>query len=156
MKQVIIYCDGACKRNPGPGGWAAILKYKKYKKRISGYSPKATSNIMEMTAAIKALEQLKKKCKVDIFTDSRYMKNGITKWIKNWKKTGWKTSKKEPVKNKELWVQLDELCSRHIVNWFWIKGHSGNPDNEECDMLANNEIKKNVLNIQKNGLSRTN
>ena len=144
IKKVRIFCDGACKGNPGPGGWAAILKYKKHRKAISGYSPQATNNIMELTAAIKALEQIKGKCEIDIFSDSKYVVMGMTEWIVGWKKKGWKGSKKEPVKNQELWKRLDKLCNFHIVKWHWIKGHNGHPENEKCDVLAKREIERNA------------
>ena len=144
LKKVQIFSDGSCKGNPGPGGWAAILKYKNHKKVISGYSPETTNNIMELTAVIKAIEKMKEKCEIDIFSDSRYVVIGMTEWIENWKASGWKNSKKEPVKNQELWRQLDELSNRHIVNWNWVKGHNGHPENEECDTLAKEEIEKNL------------
>jgi len=144
IKNVQIFCDGSCKGNPGPGGWAAILKYKEHKKVISGFSPEATNNIMELTAVIRALEKIKEKCNVDVFTDSRYVIMGMTEWVENWKKKGWKNTQKKPVKNKELWMQLDELCNQHILNWNWVKGHNGHPENEECDTLAKKEIEKNI------------
>ena len=144
LKKVKIFSDGSCKGNPGPGGWAAILKYKKHKKAISGFSPKSTNNIMELTAVIKALEKIKEKCNIEVFTDSRYVMMGMSEWIENWKKKGWKNTQKKPVKNKELWMQLDELCNKHILNWNWVKGHTGHPENEECDTLAKKEIEKNI------------
>lgn len=144
LKKVQIFSDGSCKGNPGPGGWSAILKYKNHKKVISGYSPETTNNIMELTAVIKAIEKMKEKCEIDIFSDSRYVVMGMTEWIENWKAKGWKNSKKESVKNQELWRQLDELSNRHIVNWNWVKGHNGHPENEECDTLAKEEIEKNI------------
>ena len=135
-----IYTDGACKGNPGIGGWGAILEYGRTKKEIKGYSVNTTNNIMELTAVIKALECLNRKCKIVITTDSNYVKNGITDWIKSWKNNGWKTAKKSPVKNKELWIKLDLLVENHDIDWKWIKGHSGHPQNERADELANEAI----------------
>ena len=135
-----IYTDGACKGNPGIGGWGAILKYGNTIKEIKGFSKETTNNIMELTAVIKALESLNRTCKIIITTDSNYVKDGITDWIKNWKSNGWKTAKKQPVKNKELWVTLDKLVSEHDITWKWIKGHSGHPENERADELANEAI----------------
>ncbi len=135
-----IFTDGACKGNPGIGGWGAILEYKNTKKEIKGYSENTTNNIMELTAVIKALECLNRNCKITITTDSNYVKNGITEWILSWKKNGWKTSKKSTVKNKELWIELDLLVAKHEINWKWIKGHSGHPQNERADELANEAI----------------
>ena len=135
-----IFTDGACKGNPGIGGWGAILEYGNSKKEIKGFSKNTTNNIMELTAVIKALECLNRKCKITITTDSNYVKNGITEWIKSWKINGWKTSKKSTVKNKELWVKLDNLVAKHEINWRWIKGHSGHPQNERADQLANEAI----------------
>ena len=135
-----IYTDGACKGNPGIGGWGAILKYRNTIKEIKGFSKETTNNIMELTAVIKALESLNRTCKIIITTDSNYVKDGITDWIKNWKSNGWKTVKKQPVKNKELWVTLDNLVSEHDITWKWIKGHSGHPENERADELANEAI----------------
>ena len=135
-----IYTDGACKGNPGIGGWGAILEYGNTKKEIKGYSIDTTNNIMELTAVIKALECLNRKCKIVITTDSNYVKNGITDWIKSWKNNGWKTAKKSPVKNKELWIKLDLLVANHDIDWKWIKGHSGHPQNERADELANEAI----------------
>ncbi len=135
-----IYTDGACKGNPGIGGWGAILKYGNTEKEIKGFSKKTTNNIMELTAVIKALENLSRSCNIIITTDSNYVKNGITDWINNWKKNGWKTAKKQPVKNKDLWVSLDKLVAKHNITWKWIKGHSGHPENERADQLANEAI----------------
>ena len=135
-----IYTDGACKGNPGPGGWGALLDYGGQIKEINGYSHETTNNIMELTAVIKALQQLNRTCKIVITTDSNYVKNGITDWIKKWKINGWKTANKKPVKNKELWVKLDQLVNQHTITWKWIKGHSGHPQNERADALANEAI----------------
>jgi len=141
-KKINIYTDGACKGNPGQGGWGAILEYNGHIKEISGYSKDTTNNIMELTAVIKALDTLKNSCRITLTTDSKYVKNGITEWIYNWKKNGWKTANKKPVKNKELWIMLEESTQRHQIQWEWIKGHSGHPQNERADELANLAIEK--------------
>ena len=146
FKKVFLYTDGACKGNPGPGGWGVVMIYGNHKKELSGFNENTTNNIMELTAAIKALEQLKEPCKVTITTDSIYVKNGITNWIHNWKKNGWKTSGKKTVKNKKLWKTLDQLNQRHKINWQWVKGHSGHIENERCDELANEAIIKALSN----------
>ena len=143
QKTVTIYTDGACKGNPGPGGWGAILKYEGHVKEIKGYSHNTTNNIMEITAVIESLKSLKRSCHIVITTDSNYVKDGITDWIHDWKKRGWKTSGKKPVKNKELWQQLDLETKRHKIRWEWVKGHSGHPENERADELANEAIKFN-------------
>ena len=139
-KKIYIYTDGACRGNPGPGGWGALLKYENHIKEIKGGSLLTTNNIMELTAVIESLNQLKFKSKVVVTTDSPYVKNGITTWIHNWKLKGWKTASKKPVKNKELWMKLDALSSKHDILWKWVKGHSGNPDNDRADFLANQGI----------------
>ena len=139
-KLIYIYTDGACRGNPGPGGWGAILICGDYRKEIKGGSLLTTNNIMELTAVIKALELLKNPSTLEITTDSTYVKDGITKWIHNWKVKGWRTSNKKPVKNKDLWVQLDELVSQHSINWQWVRGHTGHPENEAADQLANTGI----------------
>ena len=141
-KKINIYTDGACKGNPGQGGWGAILEYNGHVKEISGYSRDTTNNIMELTAVIKALEALKNSCNVTLTTDSQYVKNGITEWIHNWKKNGWRTANKKAVKNQKLWMSLDETTKRHKIQWEWIKGHSGHPQNERADELANLVIEK--------------
>ena len=140
-----IYTDGACKGNPGPGGWGALLDYDGKIKEINGYSNETTNNMMELTAVIEALQQLNRTCQIVITTDSNYVKDGITDWIKKWKINGWKTANKKPVKNKELWVQLDQLVSQHTITWKWIKGHSGHPQNERADALANEAITNNII-----------
>lgn len=140
MKKVKIYTDGACKGNPGKGGWGAVLQYGDTEKEISGYADKTTNNIMELTAAVEALKMLKEPCEVILTTDSNYVKNGISDWIFNWKKNGWKTASKKPVKNKELWQKLDSLSKNHSIQWEWVKGHSGHTENERCDELANEAI----------------
>ena len=137
---IYIYTDGACKGNPGPGGWGAILNYSKHTKEICGSSSDTTNNIMELTAVIKALKVLKEPCNIIITTDSNYVKDGITDWIHNWKKNGWKTANKKPVKNKKIWMELDDLSSIHNIEWKWVKGHSGHPENERADELANEAI----------------
>ena len=137
MNKVEIFTDGACKGNPGPGGWGAILRYKNKEKEIKGFSKETTNNIMELKAVIEALKNLKKPCEIIITTDSKYVKNGITDWIHNWKKNGWKTANKKSVKNKDLWILLDQECRKHKVTWEWIKGHSGHELNERADLLAN-------------------
>ena len=137
---VHIFTDGACRGNPGPGGWGAILKYNNQQKEINGFSVNTTNNIMELTAVIKALESLNRKCEIQITTDSTYVKNGITTWINNWKKNNWKTANKKPVKNKELWLTLDKLVIEHTIEWHWVRGHTGHPDNERADQLANEAI----------------
>ena len=135
--KVYIFTDGACRGNPGEGGWGAILQSDNHEKEINGYSENTTNNIMELTAVIKSLQALKKPCDVILTTDSKYVKNGITTWIHNWKKNGWKTASKKSVKNKELWILLDEECRKHKITWEWIKGHSGHELNERADLLAN-------------------
>tara|TARA_B100000029_G_C17492597_1_gene929670 strand:+ start:773 stop:1210 length:438 start_codon:yes stop_codon:yes gene_type:complete len=140
---VHIYTDGACKGNPGPGGWGAILHYNGNIKEINGYSPDTTNNIMEITAVIKAINLLNRPCTITITTDSTYVKNGITKWIHTWKNKNWKTANKKPVKNKKLWQQLDEAIKQHDITWEWVKGHSGHPQNEKADELANKAIEEN-------------
>lgn len=134
---VIIYTDGACKGNPGPGGWGAILSYKGVVKEIYGGDPDTTNNRMELMAAIQALEALTKPCSVQLNTDSKYVMQGITEWMSNWKKRGWKTAAKTPVKNEDLWRRLDAAIQRHTIEWFWVKGHSGHKENDRADELAN-------------------
>lgn len=134
---VEIYTDGACSGNPGPGGWGALLSYGEHKKEIYGGDTETTNNRMELTAAIKALEALNKPCTIHLYTDSVYVKDGITKWIDGWKQRDWKTAAKKPVKNVELWQALDEATKPHKIVWKWVKGHAGNPGNEKADELAN-------------------
>jgi len=140
MSEVVIYTDGACKGNPGPGGWGAWLKSGEHEKELWGGDPTTTNNRMELTAVIEALASLKKRCKVVVYTDSEYVRNGITSWIHNWKARGWKTADKKPVKNIELWQRLDALAAGHEVTWRWVKGHAGDPGNERADELANRGI----------------
>lgn len=134
---VIIYTDGACKGNPGPGGWGVILSYKGKVKELYGGDPDTTNNRMELMAAIQALETLTKPCSVRINIDSKYVLQGITEWMDNWKKRGWKTASRQPVKNEDLWRRLDAAIMRHDIEWIWVKGHSGDNGNERADALAN-------------------
>jgi ribonuclease HI len=134
---VLIYTDGACKGNPGPGGWGAWLKSGDHEKELYGGEPLTTNNRMELTAVIEALTALKKPCAVILYTDSQYVRKGITEWIHNWKSRGWKTAGKEPVKNADLWQSLDEVSKGHRIEWRWVKGHAGDPGNERADSLAN-------------------
>lgn len=136
-EKVVIYTDGGCRGNPGPGGWGAILRFGEHEKEIFGFDAETTNNRMELTAAIRALEVLKRPCDIDLTTDSQYLRQGITGWMDGWKKRGWKTAAKKPVKNKDLWQQLDEAVQPHSINWHWIKGHSGHAGNERADELAN-------------------
>lgn len=135
-KTVEIYTDGACSGNPGPGGWGAILAHRGHKKELKGGAPETTNNRMELTAAIEALNALKEPCTVDLHTDSNYLREGITSWIKNWNRNGWKTANKKPVKNADLWKQLEAARARHEVRWHWVKGHAGHPENERADEVA--------------------
>jgi len=139
-KLIYIYTDGACRGNPGPGGWGAILECDSYKKEINGSSQLTTNNIMELTAVIKSLELVKKTSNIVITTDSTYVKNGITEWIHNWKAKGWRTANKKPVKNKDLWILLDQLSQKHTIEWKWVRGHTGHFGNERADELANQAI----------------
>ena len=138
--KVHIYTDGACRGNPGKGGWGAFLRFGEHEKEIFGYNPKTTNNQMELQAPTEALKPLKKPCKVVITTDSQYVLKGLNEWIKGWKARGWKTASKQPVKNKEFWQELDAQCQKHDVEWKWVKGHSGHPENEKADDLANKGI----------------
>ena len=140
LKKVVIYTDGACRGNPGNGGWGAILNYQDQTKEIKGFASNTTNNIMELTAVIKSIELLKEPCQITVFTDSKYVQNGISTWIHGWKKNGWKTSNKKSVKNKNLWLALDDQAAKHNISWEWVKGHSGHPLNERADELANQAI----------------
>jgi len=142
VKKVTIFTDGGCLGNPGPGGWAAILRYGKHERAISGGDAATTNNRMELSAAISALQTLKEPCEVIIFTDSQYLRMGITEWIHSWRKKGWVTAKREPVKNDDLWRSLDAACKPHRIHWNWLKGHAGHPENERCDALAGAEMEK--------------
>lgn len=135
-KRLTIYTDGACSGNPGPGGWGAILIYNDTEKELSGGEVLTTNNRMELTAALEALKALKRPCSVDLYTDSQYVRQGITQWMINWKRRGWKTADNKPVKNEDLWRALDEMAQRHDVAWHWVKGHADNPLNVRADELA--------------------
>jgi ribonuclease HI len=137
MARVEIYTDGACSGNPGPGGWGALLRFGDREKELHGGEADTTNNRMELTAVIRALESLTRPCEVDLVTDSQYVKNGMTQWIDNWKRNGWKTAAKKPVKNADLWHLLDEQVARHQIRWKWVRGHSGHSENERADALAN-------------------
>lgn len=137
MKTVEAFTDGACSGNPGPGGWGALLRYNGNERELCGGEEETTNNRMELLAAIEALSALKQPCHVRLTTDSTYVRDGITKWLENWKRNGWKTAAKKPVKNQDLWIRLDEQSSRHRIEWCWVKGHSGHPENERADTLAN-------------------
>ncbi len=137
LETIQIYTDGACKGNPGPGGWGAILRYRGQDKELKGGEIMTTNNRMEMMAAIEALSSLKRTCKVDLYTDSDYLRQGMQSWLAQWKKKGWRNSKNEPVKNADLWMRLDELAKIHTIAWHWVKGHAGHPENERADTLAN-------------------
>ncbi|MGN6466407.1 MAG: ribonuclease HI [Rhizobiaceae bacterium] len=141
MKEVEIFTDGACSGNPGPGGWGAVLRFNGRVREMSGGEALTTNNRMELTAAIEALGALKEACRVDLYTDSNYVRDGIRGWIAGWKKNGWKTAAKAPVKNAELWQALDAAQTRHDVHWHWVKGHAGHPENERADELARQGMK---------------
>ena len=136
MKSVALITDGSCLGNPGPGGWAAVLRYGKHARELSGADPETTNNRMEMTAVLEGLSALREPCRVTIEIDSEYVKKGITEWLAGWKRRGWKTASKQPVKNQDLWRRLDEAVARHDVKWRWVKGHAGHADNNRCDELA--------------------
>jgi ribonuclease HI len=142
MKTVTIHTDGGCAGNPGPGGWAAVLRHETRTKELSGGEPATTNNRMELTAAIAALGALKEPCRVELHTDSEYLREGITSWLAGWKARGWRTADRKPVKNADLWRQLDAARSRHVVKWHWVKAHAGHKENERCDQLAGAEIAK--------------
>lgn len=135
-----IFTDGACKGNPGPGGWGAILRYKGKEKELKGFDAMTTNNRMELTAAIEALAALTRPCQIALYTDSNYLRQGMQTWLSQWKKNGWRNAKKESVKNADLWQRLDELARAHQIQWHWVKGHSGHPENERADALANQAI----------------
>lgn len=148
--KVTIYTDGACSGNPGPGGWGAILQANGTEKQLKGGIAHTTNNRMELTAVFEALNALKKACNVDLFTDSSYVRSGITKYIHTWKKNGWKTSKREDVKNRDLWEKIDQVVTSHEVTWHWVKGHAGNEGNERVDKLAQEGMKP-FLPVKENG-----
>ena len=140
--KVVLYTDGACKGNPGPGGWGVVLRYGDANKMLHGGEANTTNNRMELMAAIQGLKALRRACDVELYTDSQYVRKGITEWMTGWKRNGWKTAAKKPVKNEDLWRELDNEVARHKVNWHWVKGHSGNPDNELADELANRGVEE--------------
>lgn len=140
MDKVHIFTDGACRGNPGPGGWGAILRYNAHEKELYGAERETTNNRMELMAAIVALETLKRPCEITLSTDSEYVRQGITAWLAQWKRRGWKTADKKPVKNQDLWQRLEAATQRHTIRWQWVKGHSGHPENERADQLANRGI----------------
>ncbi|MGL5631840.1 MAG: ribonuclease HI [Azovibrio sp.] len=142
MADIHIYTDGACKGNPGPGGWGVVLRSGKHEKELWGGEQETTNNRMELTAVIRALEALKRPVSACIYTDSKYVQKGISEWIHNWKRNGWRTSAKAPVKNADLWEQLDKLVGQHKLEWIWVKGHAGDPGNEQADTLANKGIEE--------------
>ena len=137
MRSVKAYTDGACSGNPGRGGWGVVLQFGDHERELKGGESDTTNNRMELTAAIEALKALKEPCHIALTTDSTYVKDGITKWLSNWKRNGWKTAAKKPVKNQDLWQQLEDCVAQHTVEWLWVKGHSGHPENERADTLAN-------------------
>lgn len=140
MSHVTIYTDGACRGNPGPGGWGAVLLSGSHRKELNGADSATTNNRMELTAAIEALAALKRRCQVKLYTDSQYVRQGITEWIHQWKKRDWRTADRKPVKNVDLWQALDAQIARHDIEWHWVRGHSGVPENERADQLANEAI----------------
>ncbi len=150
MSQIVeVYTDGACRGNPGPGGWGVLLRFGGTEKELYGAEAETTNNRMELMAAIQALENLKRDCKVSLTTDSQYVRKGITEWIDNWKKRGWKTASKQPVKNRDLWQRLDKAATQHQVEWHWVRGHTGHPENERADQLANKGIDELLRNASK-------
>lgn len=142
MKQLVIYTDGACRGNPGPGGWGALLEYGEHRRHLKGGEPATTNNRMELMAAISALESLREPCAVTLCTDSTYVMQGLRDWLPAWKKRGWRTADRKPVKNQDLWQRLEAAAGRHQVEWQWVKGHSGNPGNESADRLANEGLEE--------------
>lgn len=143
MTEIVeIYTDGACQGNPGPGGWGAVLRYKNTEKELSGYDPATTNNRMELQAAIEGLTALSRPMTVDLYTDSQYLRDGVTKWLPQWKAKNWRLSTKKPVKNKDLWEDIEKLCQVHQIRWHWVRGHCGHPENERADALARGAIVK--------------
>lgn len=152
MKKIRIHTDGGCRGNPGPGAWAAVLEYGPHRKEISGAEPATTNNRMELIAAIQALKALKEPCEIGFFTDSDYLRSGISGWIAGWKRNGWRTAEKKPVRNSDLWRSLDAEAARHRIEWRWVKGHSGDAGNERCDQLANTAMDKLVARLGRQAL----
>jgi ribonuclease HI len=142
-KKVVMYTDGACRGNPGPGGWGVVLRFQGSHKTLQGYAAETTNNRMELTAVIEGLKALKRSCEIELFTDSKYVMQGLTQWLANWKRNGWKTAAKKPVKNIDLWQQLEDAVTRHEIDWIWVKGHAGIEGNELADQLANAAIDAN-------------
>jgi len=142
MRRVTIHTDGACLGNPGPGGWAALVDDETGRRELSGFEPATTNNRMELRAAVEALRAVDEAADIDLTTDSQYLRNGMTEWLARWKRNGWRTADKKPVKNDDLWRELDGLAARHVVRWHWVRGHTGHPDNERCDVLANDAIRR--------------
>jgi ribonuclease HI len=142
MQRVTIYTDGACLGNPGPGGWAAIVQGTEGERELTGFDPDTTNNRMELLAALEGLRALGERSDVDLHTDSQYLRNGMNDWLARWKRNGWRTAGKQPVKNVDLWQALDETAARHVVRWHWVRGHDGHPENERCDALANEAIRR--------------
>lgn len=151
MSAIVIYTDGACRGNPGPGGWGAVLAYGDHEKELKGAAPETTNNRMELTAAIQALAALKRPCEVALYTDSQYVRKGITEWLPQWKRRDWKTADRKPVKNVDLWQALEQQIERHRVAWHWVKGHAGVPGNERADRLANEAIDEMLLQMEIDG-----
>lgn len=143
--KVVIYTDGACRGNPGPGGWGVVLRYQGNLKTLNGFDPETTNNRMELTAVIEGLRTLTRSCDIELHTDSKYVMQGVNEWLSNWKRNGWKTAAKKPVKNIDLWQRLDDEVKRHEIDWNWVKGHSGIEDNEFADQLANAAIDAGTL-----------
>jgi len=143
--KIVIYTDGACRGNPGPGGWGVVLRYQGNLKTLNGFDPETTNNRMELTAVIEGLRALTRSCDIELHTDSKYVMQGVNEWLSNWKRNGWKTAAKKPVKNIDLWQQLDDEVTRHEIDWNWVKGHSGIEDNEFADQLANAAIDAETL-----------
>ena len=142
MTRVQIFTDGACQGNPGPGGWAAILVSGEHRREITGYEPATTNNRMELQAALEGLRKLKQPCHIDLYTDSQYLKKGMEEWLAKWKKNGWRTTAKQPVKNADLWERLEAAAGEHTMRWHWVRGHDGHVENERCDVLANEAIRQ--------------